>query len=432
MSHRVSFRRRSGHPALGLLTAGILAWTGQAVATEADEAGSRWTFGGYGTLAYQHDSATHLDFRRDLGQAVDDSAAGHWVIDSRASLQASYRFSARTEATVQAVIRHKPEATFKNVVEWAFVSHELVPNLQLRAGRVGLDFFLLSDYRNVGYLQTAVRPNVDFYGFLPVYAVDGGDLSWSFAQGSARWKLKTQVGQGAADFPVFGGGNYGFRVHRLFDVSVVREAGPWRAKAAFVATDIKTDLPTNPLVDPLGAIAANPFVGPAIQADAANYLREFSIRGTHVTYSSLGAAYDDGTWQLQAEGSRMTGERRVVAQGTAWYVQAGRRFGALMPFVVLSAYQPKYGPATIAAAWPFPGGAQLQGGAVTVLNTSRIDQHTTGVGIRWDVLPNAAVKAQWDATTIADNGYGLWWQTPGTHIDGRRVRVATLAVDWVF
>ncbi|KOO11983.1 hypothetical protein AKJ18_26315, partial [Vibrio xuii] len=79
-----------------------------------------------------------------------------------------------------------------------------------------------------------------------------------------------------------------------------------------------------------------------------------------------------------------------------------------------------------------PALAQLQQGALLGIDSIRIDQSTYSVGVRWDLLPNLALKAQMDHVEIDPYGYGLW-ATSGEGIDkSRDAQVYTLNMNFIF
>ena len=45
----------------------------------------------------------------------------------------------------------------------------------MRVGRVGLPVFMISDYRNVGYANTMLRPPAEMYSQVPINSIDGVD-----------------------------------------------------------------------------------------------------------------------------------------------------------------------------------------------------------------------------------------------------------------
>jgi hypothetical protein len=62
---------------------------------------------------------------------------------------------------VQAVSYYNHAGNYEPELTWAFISYAPVPDMKVRAGRLGWDVYMLSDSRNVGYSYLWVRPPVD-------------------------------------------------------------------------------------------------------------------------------------------------------------------------------------------------------------------------------------------------------------------------------
>jgi len=403
---------------------------------------SPWSFSGYGTLGYSHENKDDFNFVRDLSQKAFSPRHGTWRTDSRIGLQAAYRFSPQTDAVVQMVARDKDGATLGNAIEWAYLSHRPSENWNLHFGRLGIDVFLLSDYRNLGYAQTTVRPNVDFYGFMPIYALDGLDAIYTLNTDAGRWAFKSQFGRTQTNIPIVTGETYDFVGDNFFDFTVTHESGPWRFKTGYATMKFANEAPFADLFGPLAGIAA---LGvPGVSNEAAGLLDGMSFKGGSVEYLSLGASYDDGTWLAQGEVSKISGNRQIYPQGTAAYLNIGRRFGSFTPYASLSGFRPAESAVTAQSDWATvladpldptagPIAGFLQGVYIDAINSPRIDQHTFSLGVRWDFHPQAALKLQWDRVYIHEDGHGLWSPMPGTTLAGDdRVNLITTTVDWVF
>ena len=409
---------------------------GVTLAQAQEQAGtpSPWSVTGYGTLGYSHEDKPDLDFVRDLGQRDKAAAArsGTWLTDSRVGLQVAYRFNPQTDAVIQAVVRDKDRATVGNSIEWAYLSHRLAPELNVRLGRVGIDVYLLSDYRHLGYAQTTVRPNWDFYGFMPIYSLDGADATYSLNTDAARWSFKSQLGRSQADVPMIGGASYRFVADNFFDFTVTRETGPWRLKAGYMMAKAGNEAPLDALTGllALGGIAAAG-LGP-ISDEAARLVNGMRFKDARISYLALGAGYDDSTWLAHGEMSRISGNRQILTQGTAAYLNIGRRFGNFTPYAGISGFRPTQAAATATNDWSVVGASSLQAIALRALNSPRIDQNTLSLGVRWDFHPQAALKLQWDHIRIKQNGYGFWSPADSNTLAGERANLVTATVDWVF
>ena len=66
-----------------------------------------------------------------------------------------------------------------------------------------------------------------------------------------------------------------------------------------------------------------------------------------------------------------------------------------------------------------------------VMSDSHSDQKTTFAGLRWDVLRNVAVKAQWDGIRGDKNSYFPYRKEDRARWDGK-LDVFSLTVDFIF
>ena len=135
-------------------------------------------FSGYGTLGYVQDNRNDIVAIRDVSQRPDSNmGSGTWQRDSRLGIQAEYRVSPVVDLVAQAVFRDQVSTHATHVIELAYAGFKPTPQLDVRVGRVGYDAFLMSDIRNVGYAYPWVRPFTEYYGWIPLFSVDGADIA---------------------------------------------------------------------------------------------------------------------------------------------------------------------------------------------------------------------------------------------------------------
>lgn len=389
-------------------------------------------FSGFGTVARSWDTRDSLAPIRDVSQRPKKNfqEGPSWKLDSRIGLHLAYRFSPDIEAVAQFVGRDQTSDEFHHFVELGYLDMQLPRDFRLRLGRVGFDAYLMSDHRNVGYAYAWMRPPVEFYGWTPMFSVDGGDLSYEFEQGDARWRLRAQAGKNDFVTPM---GVSHFNFHgTMTGLSLVREQGPWRLKAAFTKIFSAKEVEALAgLHQGLEAIAGNAFFGAAIRNEA-TFLREnIAFDNQRMRYLTLGAAYDDGTWLGQAEIGNSRTTSLFTPSATTAYAVVGRRFGTLTPFVMASASRPVKKIERAVGSWP-GGVAALQTEAYLIINETRTDQGTLSLGVRWDIDPRAAVKLQFEHTRIHTLGYSSWFRTRATQADSMSVNRLSAGVDFVF
>ncbi|MFA7243227.1 MAG: hypothetical protein WC091_24225 [Sulfuricellaceae bacterium] len=393
--------------------------------------------GGFGTLGYNYDNKPDIAPARDVSQLPKHNYATGpgWLVDSRVGVQFEYGVSPNIDLVGQVVLRDHFKADFDSSTELAYVSVKPQPQLDIRVGRINYDAFLMSDYRNVGYAYPWVRPPAEFYGLIPIFSVNGIDAAYNiltedFLADDARWRIKVQAGSSRYSAPVGSGkdGGYDFTAENLVGLSVTRQTEFWRLKMAHSRFIVGNEVPAfAPLHQGLDSVAAAGV--PAISAEAADLRKNISFKDAEIGYTTLGAAYDDGTWLAQGELGYASSTANVVPHGRMGYASLGRRLGEWMPFVMVSTSRPDNDVRYAANDWGAYN-AIMRDPAFHILNTIRIEQNTVSIGARWDFSRNAALKLQWDRTDIKPSGYGLWWRNPAGTTS--RVDLLSATLDFMF
>lgn len=391
------------------------------------------SFSGFGTIGYVESDDDKKGFSRDLSQDSHSESESHWLPDTRVGAQVTYRVNPQLEAVLQLVARDQADLNLERAVEWAFLAYHPTPDTDLRAGRLGVDVFMLSDYRNVGYAYTWVRPPSEYYAWIPVYNFNGLDAAHAFDTGYGRWRVK-----------VFGGYSNQLSQSRISDdtlkvefdplvgITLSHELGAWRTKLSY--TELKFgNSESRPLVDALVPVTQAPAMFfPGVAAEARSLQEDIDLQDQRIHYTAFGVSYDDNTWLAQAEYSVLSGGPVAVPQGWRSYVSLGRRFGEFTPYAVQAWARPEEDARRPLADWSGlgPQAQMLQQVGVASANSGRIDQSTTSLGVRWDFTHTAALKLQWDHTRVGDTGWGLWEQSYTD--EGGSVNLFTVSVDWVF
>ena len=138
----------------------------------ASAADGMFSLSGFGTLGLVRtstDDAQFALFGQTRGADKDASAE----VDSKLGVQVGAKFSDVFSGTLQVLTKSNGKGNFTPGVEWAFLKAQVTPGLALRAGRMGAPFFAVSDFRDVGYANTALRPPKDVYDQVPVSHFDG-------------------------------------------------------------------------------------------------------------------------------------------------------------------------------------------------------------------------------------------------------------------
>lgn len=393
-------------------------------------AGDDFRVSGFGTLGYVMDNRPDIAPARDISQKPQNNfrTGSTARMDSNIGLQLEYRLAANVDLVSQLEWRDHFQADFDSATELAYAAWQPSANIDMRVGRLNYDAFLMSDHRNVGYAYAWVRPPSEFYSWIPIFSIDGIDAAYNFHDEAGHWRLKLQAGDSRFVIPI--GLGYDFHANNLWGVSLARQTGDWRFKATYSRFTVASEVAAfAELHAGLDAVAASGL--PGVSAEAADLRRNLSFSGARVTYTTLGAAYDDGRWFGQGELGHTTSSAAVVPHGRMGYLSVGRRFGDWAPYLTISTSHPGNPLRTPANNWG-AFNAPLRDPALFVVNTTRIEQSTAALGIRWDFNRQAALKLQWDRTRIKPSGYGSWWRDLAINHQTTQVDLLTATLDFVF
>ena len=398
-------------PLRRLLLAVMIASSGQAFADS-----PRLRFSGFGTLGYVATDSSDVIYHRVAAQdGADDK--GSLEVDSRIGVQANAELSSRYSATVQILAREDADGDFTPGVEWAFAKAQLVPTMSLRVGRIGAPVFMVSDFREVGYANTLLRPPEDTYAQIPIRTFDGADVNGQFELGETLLNAQVFIGSGKAEFPLKQRSTF----KDMAGVNITLEYGIARLRLGHVTTRLGLQSPgLEALSQGLNAAAQQL---PSLEEIA----KDFTSRSRRAGFSGLGLELDLDPWFISSELTQRRIRDSFAADTTGWYLAVGYRWNDFTPYASISALQQD----SRTRALPFPPVpelAPLEAGVNAAYSTS--DQNTVALGVRWDPVQNIALKAQVEHVGRELDGDNFNNLDPA--VNGKSVKLYSLGIDFVF
>ncbi|MFZ3036830.1 MAG: porin [Rugosibacter sp.] len=386
---------------------------------------------GFGTVAATHFSRDDIDF---IGSSQAPNGAGRtnktsFAPDSKVGLQLNVTATEKLEATLQVLTQHNERNNWDPSVEWANLKYKFNDTYALRVGRIGHPFFMVSDFRNVGYAQTALRPSVEVYGQMPLtytdvveglanYPVWGGQLSLQGGFGKADRKVQQHSPD--RDYE-------NLRIRRLAYINAVYEAGALRMNAGRSNTKVFYDLQSfrTGVFDTLSSLGAT---GQGIRD-------QYEVKDAKSSFTSLGVSYDPGNFVVYGEYVMLRSEK-AYNDSDAWNVFGGYRIGKFTPYVSYAKSKTKNQVVVSGVATALGGGLMAQGleGALAQFANATVkDQATASVGVRWDFYKNLALKAQYDhITPKAPSESGMLVNSDGTYPTRASGNAVAVSLDFVF
>ncbi|MES2161951.1 MAG: porin [Pseudomonadota bacterium] len=400
-----------------LLVAAVFAATASMQAQAGALGDDNLTISAFGTLGVAKSNTDQAQFARyNQAEGVADKAK--IGLDTNLGLQATYKINDWLSGTAQILTRKNTSPTFTTDLTWAFLKARVNDEVSVRVGRVVLPTFLISDYQNVGYANTMMRPPIEMYGQAPIENVDGADVNFQRAFGDFNFTTQAFAGvsRGKLFVPTGAGAVATYRAPAV-GISFTGEYGPFLVRLGHARADLKTNdlAPINSLTATLNQFGFKQLASDLGLTD-----------GKKIAFTSLGATMDWHNIVVQTEYAQRRAKEAVYIPDTnAWYTMVGYRVGKVLPYYAHASVRDAGSSVTPPATLPknSPLGAVVYGLLPATEQTSDL------IGVRWDFAKSMALKVQVDRAKPKTKGGSLIFVQPGFN---NNVTVVAAAVDFVF
>jgi len=398
-----------------------------AIQAQAADDSKPFTISGFGTLGVVHSNTRNVDIVRDLTQndGIGYTRQTDVGMDSNVGLQLNKGISDNIDTALQVVSR-KSANKFQPEVTWAYARYVPNDNLQLRAGRLGFDVYLLADSRNVGYTYQWVRPPIDFFGSLIISYFDGADMVLSTPMGSGI--LRAKVFAGVAREKTSTGSPDEFlslNRSRLLGGHLEYQISNWIYRLGYSELKFKNEFPPlQPMLDSLRSPYLNAFI-----PGAAGLANDLSLTDKKFTYLSAGIAYDQGPLQAQLMLNQLSSESLLFPTNRAAYLTVGYRMDQWTPFFTYSASRPVN--KNTASRLPLGLSSDIDMLATAInaaVNNQYNHQTTLSIGVRYDLTEKSNVKLQVDDIKT-DDYFLVRNNQPGWN---GKARLISIAYNFIF
>lgn len=395
-----------------------------------------WSVSGFGTLGYAYEDEDQLAYRRDITQTADIEDNGSWLTDSNFGLQLDGSFNHQWSFTAQWLLDNSTEHDFDELTELAFI--RFVPNQywNFRVGRVGVSAYAAADSRYIDYGHLWARPSQELYGGIVFNSLDGVGMSYLSNNPAFNWSLKLEYGSNDQRGDIAQtNDNYTAELREVLSASFEVMQGNWKWQASYAnvgSLSIKQGTSIQALQSQLQQVS---MLGiPGVSEEAAQAYDAMTLDDESVQYYQLAMLYFDGLWTLQTELFQIDADKSSIPQGRGGYALVGYSLNNITPYVMYGQFSPRYSHYSNSLDWGAvdPSLALLQTGAEFGINSVRIDQSTYSLGVRWDLLPQLALKVQVDYIDINEFGYGLWASDPSVLGSGKDAQVYTINLNFIF
>ena len=390
-----------------------LSTAGLALQASAQEGGPTVTISGFGTAALTRSDTDEAEFARP-NQASGVKKDFRTGVDSNFGVQATVKVNDWLSFTGQGLARKDAQNDWGAEAAWAFAKFKATDELSVRVGRMGAPIYMISDFRNVGYANTMLRPPAEVYRQVTLDSFDGADLLYQHSFGDTS--LSVQLGTGRADKDLTTGT---IEFKKMLMLHVVAETGPFTLR--FGRAQAKFTLKDNPRLN--GLVTTLRAVGLSAVADM------MPLNDVKGTFTSVGGTMDWKNVVLQAEYAQRRTDTILVQDTNSWYAMAGYRIGKFLPYYYHGNITQK-SPRTVAGLpdtgplAPISAGINGRDGVAKAAL-----QSADAIGVRWDFYKSLALKVQIDRIKPKD-GSGAFLNAAPTFTGP--VKVYAVALDFVF
>jgi len=209
---------------------------------------------GFGTLGVTYAGNDAFGVQKDY---IHSPQFGNVTVltDSVFGIQIDYSLLKNLNATIQAVAEDRARQDFNNIVDWAYLTYQPTNNTVVRAGRLGVDLFMLSEYRNVGFAYLWSHPVVEFYKQISLSHFEGMDFKYSRRIKPGYFEFKVYGGQTGSDLKITSG-DLKLRMRPFAGMNISLETDHWRYRLTYATTH--TSKLQNPFNTLIGALRQTP------------------------------------------------------------------------------------------------------------------------------------------------------------------------------
>lgn len=308
------------------------------------------------------------------------------------ALQVSKQISDKVGVTGQLVA--KGTKNFDMEASWAYATFSPTDVDSIRAGKLRAPFFFYSDFLEVGYAYSWVRPPVDVYARIPFSTFEGIDYTRQFEFGDATGSVQVYYGRFNDRIFISGGRSFELDLQDMAGVVLNTSWESWTFRASLHRSDLNSNDPfilgvaaqakAGAKAGVLQQLQQNPNI-PAAQREAiaeakGNEIRDaFLLDNETTTFAELAVAYDDGANIGVFEYTQMDHDNSAFTDDSAWLATYGRRLDEVTLHITYSKQRDKAENGLI--------------GTIQKASPTNIENTTSVIaGIRYDFAANTALK----------------------------------------
>lgn len=347
-------------------------WMLSASPVAAQSDGVNWRLNGYGTVAATITDEDNAEYRVEMTQSEGATSSVDWGLRSKLGVQLSAQLDPQWSVVGQVLAKRRGDTDMDPDLEWFYASYRPASWFDVRAGRMVLPVFMLSDYRPVGFSQPFVEPPGHVYIDASLTQFDGAQLINRFPLGEGSLFIQTSVGSAEVELDLGGGFLLDFDIEDIQNLNIIYEWGNWMLRTGLQRADVEPEFN---------------FIVPPFEDE----------------FSGVGLQYDNGRLLVMAEQVERNTEP-AVSKSSAHYILVGWRFGKWLPSIMVAERDRK-------------------------TNDPFSDSESTALAVRYDIRNDMALKVQWEQ---ASPDTTIWLNPTPAFLFGEDRNIYTLSLDFVF
>ncbi len=328
-------------------------------------------------------------------------------------IQMSKRLDPKVSFQAQFVARGaqpSDETPFSPSFDMLFIDYKLQPNLNIKAGKLIPNTYLISKHLEVGSSYLWARPPVEVYetSYSFLSRVNGLEVLYQKNLGNFNLRVQPYVGRINETLTSRTTGTLAtINSDRLFGGGLDLENNWLRLHGSVMLTDVT-------MIDGDGSLMIMRNVALyslGLQAEFAHW-----IVMTEAVSVNIGTADFDFSLSAQAPISALGQINIKIPQQTGYYTTLAYQLERFTPYITLAATSSSYN-------------QDLNPVVNAIINQFRQEQHSVSMGTRLDVTPSLALKAEYHQADPISGTRGLFTQLPDNTND---LKLWTLAFNVQF
>jgi hypothetical protein len=367
---------------------------------------------GFGTLGIISSDSSKYGYRTELSQG--DGSFNNKV-DYKSStilgLQLDYTFNDNTNVILQNIYNNQ-HINLNTTTRLAFACYTPTPDLSLRLGRMAVDLFLFTQFRDVNFGYTWAHTPTEVYGLVPFRYIDGLDITYQSKLFGISLISSIYAGNSRAHISSYDVETH-IEIKNVYGLSFNLNAYNWSLQWRYSNATIKgDDTSYNKLTEGFTALSQIPELS-SIWPNHEEALIGLGDHRSRIDYISVAGRYNHNHWSYVAEASSIQPYQDLIADTRAGYAsviyhQDNISYFATYSIVRSGGIRIDSQDVNLEALASIPGGTELYNGVQTAINFYSSNQSTLSLGWRWDISSQLALKFQWDHTNVDERGGALW------------------------